>query len=199
MPGLVTEVRIGPGGVSCSGRGRAGAVSVTEERAEFALSIPHLPFYLSRDKWFALELVRFQEEFNRFSLRWPGRPAREKWWIYADDRPIGTTTGGELKRGLDLALLDGAPWSFQSRNLHEGVAEAMARQSRGWRGAWLDREDAKREGREQVFDAATERKRHGEECRRLRALADPRPYRLVLLRRDRMRGAGSTRSENTRR
>jgi len=82
----------------------------------------------------ALRLVPLEDEVNRFRLRADvGTAGAEKWAVAVDGVTAGTFTRSELAAGVDLALLDRAPWGEAGRRLWEAARYRWEKHFEAWR------------------------------------------------------------------
>jgi lysophospholipase L1-like esterase len=100
---------------------------------EFDLTLPFLPFYVPRDARPALDLVPFEDELNRFRLQATPAPGPESFVLSVDGKTAGVFTRDELLRGVDLALLDGAPWAVAGRTLWDAAQFRWKQHFDAWR------------------------------------------------------------------
>ncbi len=104
---------------------RAGGV-------EFDLTLPFLPFYVPKEARAALDLVPLEEELNHFRLQGSG-PGDGPLVLSIDGKTAGVFTKDELARGIDLALLDNAPWAVAGRTLWEAAQSRWKKHFEAWR------------------------------------------------------------------
>jgi lysophospholipase L1-like esterase len=117
---------------------RARTASVTGTTAadggvEFDLTLPFLPFYVPREARPALALVPLQDELNRFRLTGEMAGESRAFVLAIDGKTAGAFTREELGRGIDLALLDGAPWTAAGRTLWEAAQLRWRKHFEAWR------------------------------------------------------------------
>ena len=148
---------------------------------EFDLTLPFLPFYVPKEARPALDLVPLQEELNRLRLQVKPGPGREPLALSVDGKTAGVFAREDLARGVDLALLDDAPWAVAGRTLWEAAQFRWRKHFEAWRQmglqkpAWMMPTLA-------TFDpyARAQRAYADELGRSLRALARPGTYHLAL-------------------
>jgi lysophospholipase L1-like esterase len=131
-PRVVGEVVVDGGGVNAQGAtvGNAGG---KDGGVEFDLTLPFLPFYVPKEARRALDLVPLQEETNRFRLRVKPGPGDEPLVLSVDGKTAGVFKRDELANGVDLALLDDAPWAAQGRTLWEAAQYRWRKHFEAWR------------------------------------------------------------------
>ena len=100
---------------------------------EFDLTLPFLPFYVPKEARRALDLVPLEDEVNRFRLRGKGAPGDGPLVLSVDGKEAGVFTKDELARGVDLALLDDAPWAVAGRTLWEAAQNRWKKHFEAWR------------------------------------------------------------------
>ena len=98
-----------------------GDASAEDGGVEFDLTLPFLPFYVPKEARPALDLVPLEEELNRFRLQVKAGPGGGPLVLSVDGKTAGVFTREELARGVDLALLDDAPWAVAGRTLWEAA------------------------------------------------------------------------------
>jgi hypothetical protein len=165
-------------------RARGGvvrAVASGDGGVEFDLTLPFLPFYVPKDARPALDLVPLQEELNRFRLQVKPGPAAEPLVLSVDGKTAGVFTREELARGVDLALLDGAPWAEAGLTLWEAAQHRWKEHFEAWRVMGLTK-PAWMMPALPTFEAhARAQRAYADELgRSLRALARPGTYHVAL-------------------
>ncbi|MEK7477132.1 MAG: SGNH/GDSL hydrolase family protein [Candidatus Coatesbacteria bacterium] len=153
--------------------GRTGAT-------EFELAPPSLPCYVPKEARGALEFVPFEDELNRFRLTVPGWPAAAPCHLAVNGRPVAKLTAAEMAGGLDLALLDDAPWSRRGRDLFELAGYRHDVHMEAWRSSGLGAPAAAKDL--PGFDAARRAREDfvAQLAGRMRDLAKPALYRIRL-------------------
>jgi lysophospholipase L1-like esterase len=148
---------------------------------EFDLTLPFLPFYVPKDARPALDLVPLQDELNRFRLQVKPGPGGEPLVLSVDAKTAGVFTREELARGLDLALLDDAPWAAAGRTLWEAAQYRWRKHFEAWRVMGLQK-PAFMMPALATFEAHTRAQRaYADELgRSLGRLARPATYHLAL-------------------
>ena len=81
----------------------------------------------------ALELVPLQDDLNRFRLRAKAPAGEQALVLSVDGRTLGTFKAEELARGVDLALLDNAPWAQAGRALWDAAQYRWKKHFEAWR------------------------------------------------------------------
>ena len=110
-PRSVGEIVVDGGTVAAADGATVTNVTAADGSVEFDLQLPFLPFYVPKEARRALDLVPLQDELNRFRLRAKAGTAADRLVLSVDGRTLGTFERAELARGIDLALLDNAPWA----------------------------------------------------------------------------------------
>lgn len=179
-PREVGEIVVEGESVRASGATVGGAVA-GDGGVAFDVTLPFLPFYVPQDARPALDLVPLQEELNRFRLQVKGGPGDAPLVVSVDGKPAGVFTRDELARGVDLALLDGAPWAVAGRTLWEAAQFRWRKHFEAWRVMGLQRPPWMMPGLA-AFDvhARAQRAYADELGRSLRALARPGTYHVAL-------------------
>jgi lysophospholipase L1-like esterase len=121
-------------GNSVDGRGVTIAhVAPGDGGVEFDLTLPFLPFYVPKEARPALDMVPLEDELNRFSLQVKSALGARASVLSVDGRTAGVFTGDELAHGVDLALLDDAPWAVAGRTLWEAAENRWKKHFEAWR------------------------------------------------------------------
>jgi lysophospholipase L1-like esterase len=156
-----------------------GSTTAADGGLELDLTLPFLPFYVPREARPALDLVPLQEELNRFRLR--GTPGPGPFVLSVDGKTAGVFTSEELARGVDLALLDGAPWTAAGRTLWEAAQLRWRKHFEAWRVMGLQK-PATMMPALATFEAhrSAQRAYADDLGRSLRTLARPGTFRLAL-------------------
>jgi hypothetical protein len=102
------------------------------------MTLPFLPFYVPPAARKALELVPLENELNLFRLR-VADATEESWVVSVDGVTLGSFAGPALKDGIDLALLDKAPWCVQGRMLWDAAQARWQKHFEAWRRMGLDK------------------------------------------------------------
>jgi hypothetical protein len=165
----------------------AGGASVSEVRAryggtELGLALPFLPLYVPPEARPALALVPFEDEVNRFRLRADVAAAgAEKWALSVDGVTAGSFTTGELGAGVDLALLDRAPWCAAGRRLWEAAQYRWEKHFEAWRRMALAPSPTMLPQLPTFAPFAAAERAHADAVGRgLQALARPARYRVLI-------------------
>lgn len=82
----------------------------------FSVREGSLPFPVAPDAASALELIPFTEAFNKEILQ-VGNMATGDYRLLIDNSEVGTFSSGELKRGVNLALLSNTPQYQQAQKI----------------------------------------------------------------------------------
>lgn len=107
---------------------KAGRAPVT-----VPLSLPVQPFWVPEKARRALPLVSFQRDFNRFTLRIADWPTGALCHFAVDGRPVATLTAADVRAGVDLSLLDAAPWARKGKALWELSQRRWKLHRQAWR------------------------------------------------------------------
>jgi hypothetical protein len=154
-------------------------VAAADGFVEFDLQLPFIPFYVPKEARKALELVPLQDDLNRFRLRAKG--AATPLIASVDGRTLGTFEKTELERGVDLALLDQAPWAQAGRTLWDAAQLRWKKHFEAWRQMGLERPATMMPGLASFEPHARAQRAYADEMgRSLGELARPRPYRMRL-------------------
>jgi len=131
-PREVGEIVVEGERVRAHGATVAGAVA-RDGGVQFDLTLPFLPFYVPKEARPALDLVPLQAELNRFRLQVTAAPGDAPLVLSVDGKTAGAFTRAELANGVDLALLDGAPWAAAGRTLWEAAQYRWKEHFEAWR------------------------------------------------------------------
>jgi lysophospholipase L1-like esterase len=154
-------------------------VTAADGRVEFDLHLPFLPFYVPKEARRVLELVPLQDDLNRLRLRAKPPAGATSLVLSADGRTLGTFGSAELERGIDLALLDGAPWVEAGRALWEAAQLRWRKHFEAWRQMGIDRPATMMPALSSFDPHARAQRAYADELgRSLGELARPRPYRV---------------------
>lgn len=181
-PRVVGEITVDEGRAEASGGASASAVKARYGGTELDLDLQFLPFYVPPEARAALELVPFQNELNRFRLRADvGMAVADTWVVSVDGATAGTFTPEELAAGVDLALLDGAPWSVGGRRLWEAAQYRWEKHFEAWRQMALAPSPAMLPTLPTFAPFAVAQRAHADAMGHgLQALADPGRYRMLI-------------------
>lgn len=176
-PRLVGEVVVD--GATVSARG--AKVSGSRGQLEFDLTLPFLPFYVPKEARRALDLVPFQDELNRFRLRVEPGADHEALALSVDGKTAGVFTRDELGRGVDLALLDEAPWSVAGRLLWDAAQHRWKKHFEAWRQMGLQKPAFMLPALPTFEPYARAQQAYADDLgRSLRTLARPTTYHVAL-------------------
>jgi hypothetical protein len=138
-PRSVGEIAVDGAAVTAAGGATVSSVRAMDGAVEFDLQLPFLPFYVPPEARRMLELLPLEDDLNRFRLR-ANTPAGESQLVVSvDGRTLGIFKAAELARGIDLALLDNAPWTQAGRTLWESAQYRWRKHFEGWRQMGLDK------------------------------------------------------------
>jgi lysophospholipase L1-like esterase len=180
-PRRVGEIVVEGGSVRASDGATVANVVATDGGVEFDLHLPFLPFYVPKEARKALELVPLQDDLNRFRLRAPGLSGDAQLVLSADGKTAGVFKGEELARGVDLALLDDAPWAKAGRTLWDAAQYRFKLHFEAWRQMGLQKPATMMPALPSFEPHARAQRAHADEMgRSLGQLAQPGRYRVRL-------------------
>lgn len=180
-PHAVGDVVIDGGHVRAQGGATVSRPASEDGAVAFDLTLPFLPFYVPKDARPALDLVPLEDELNRFRLQGTPGPAAGPFVMSVDGKTAGRFTKDELFRGVDLALLDAAPWTAAGATLWDAAQYRWKKHFEAWRVMGLQKplwmmpslpEYAAQERAQREYADALGRALH--------TLARPATYRVVL-------------------
>jgi lysophospholipase L1-like esterase len=179
-PREVGKIFVDGGNVRAQGV-TVGSASAGDGGVAFDVTLPFLPFYVPQEARPALDLVPLQEELNRFRLEARPGPGGEPLALSIDGKTAGIFEREELAHGIDLALLDGAPWAAAGRTLWEAARYRWREHFEAWRVMGLQRPEWMMPGLATFEAHARAQRAYADELgRSLRALARPGTYHLAL-------------------
>ncbi len=180
LPREVGEIVVEGGKVRVSGATGAGAVT-EGGGVELDLPLPFLPFYVPKEARPAFDLVPFEQELNRFRLQVTSASPGQSFVLSVDGKTSGVFTSEELARGVDLALLDGAPWTAAGRTLWEAAQYRWKEHFEAWRAMGLQKPVFMMPGVPAFEAHARAQRAYADELgRSLQELARPATYHLAL-------------------
>ena len=180
-PRSVGEIVVDGASVTAADGATVTNVTTADGSVEFDLQLPFLPFYVPKEARRALELVPLQDDLNRFRLRAKAGTAADRLVLSVDGRTLGTFEKAELERGIDLALLDNAPWAQAGRTLWDAAQLRWKKHFEAWRQMGLERPATMMPGLASFEPHARAQRAYADEMgRSLGELARPRPYRVRL-------------------
>ncbi len=148
---------------------------------EFDLALPFLPFYVPTEARPALTLVPFEEELNRFRLRMETN-GDQPWNMSVDGVTVGSFTVAQLRNGIDMALLEKAPWAVDGRALWEAAQLRWHKHFEAWRLMGLDGTAGALPDRPALRRLASAQRAYADELGASLSPALPRPYHVMLWR-----------------
>ena len=158
-----------------------GATVGKDGGLEFDVSLPFLPFYVPKEARRALDLVPLEEELNRFRLQVKAGQGGGPLVLSVDGKTAGVFTRDELARGVDLALLDDAPWAAAGRALWEAAQFRWRKHFEAWRLMGLQKPAWMMPSLASFEPLARAQRAYADELgRSLGALARPGTYHLAL-------------------
>jgi hypothetical protein len=108
----------------------------------------------------------------------------EPWVLSVDGATLGTFDAAQLRQGLDLALLDKAPWCLEARTLWDTAQLRWQKHLEAWRRMGLDRPAALLPDLPSYEPLVRAQRAYADDLgRSLSRLAQPRTYRVGLWRR----------------
>jgi lysophospholipase L1-like esterase len=131
-PRTVGEITVDGSGIEAQGV-TLEHVTPGDGGVEFDLTLPFLPFYVPKEARPALDLVPLEDEMNRFRLQGKAGEGAQPIVLSVDGKTGGVFTRDELERGIDLALLDDAPWVAAGRSLWEAAQLRWQKHFEAWR------------------------------------------------------------------
>jgi hypothetical protein len=159
----------------------AGKVAGRDGGVAFDLTLPFLPFYVPKEARPALDLVPLQDELNRFHLQVKGGAGGPPLVLSIDGKTAGVFAREDLARGVDLALLDDAPWAVAGRTLWEAAQFRWRKHFEAWRVLGLQKPAWMMPTLATFEPYARAQRTYAEEFgRSMRALARPGTYHLAL-------------------
>jgi len=180
-PRSVGEIVVDGASATAAAGATATNVTAADGGVEFDLQLPFLPFYVPKEARRALDLVPVQDDLNRFRLRAKPGTAADRLVLSVDGRTLGTFEKAELERGIDLALLDNAPWAQAGRTLWDAAQLRWKKHFEAWRQMGLERPATMMPGLASFEPHARAQRAYADEVgRSLGELARPRPYRVRL-------------------
>jgi lysophospholipase L1-like esterase len=178
-PRVVAEIAVDGDKVEATGGAKATHVTAGDGGVTFDLDLTFLPFYVPPDARKALELVPLEKELNRFALR---AQATEPLVLSVDGKTAGTFEPEELARGVDLALLDNAPWAEAGQLLWRAAQYRWTKHLEAWRRMGIDRPAYMLPTLASFEPLARAQRAYADELgRALGTLARPRTYHVSLL------------------
>ena len=158
-------------------------VAAGDGSVEFDLKLPFLPFYVPKEARQALELVPLEEDLNRFRLRAKVPAGESQLVLSVDGKTLGAFKAEELARGVDLALLDNAPWAQAGRTLWEAAQYRWKTHFEAWRQMGLEKPATMMPSLPSFEPHARAQRAYADEMGgALGELGRPRPYRVRLSR-----------------
>lgn len=181
-PRTVADIVVEAGVVKEARGATVANVTSRDGSVEFDLTLPFLPFYVPQEARKALELVPLQDELNRFRLRVaPSGAGAQQQILSVDGRTAGVFDAAELARGIDLALLDKAPWAEAGRTLWEAAQFRWKKHFEAWRQMGLEKPASMLPGLASFAPHARAQQAYADELgRSLGQLARPGTYHVSL-------------------
>jgi len=181
-PRIVGEITVDEGRAEASGGASVSTVRARYGGTDLDLGLQFLPFYVPPEARPALELVPFQDELNRFRLRAEvGTAGADTWVVSVDGATAGVFTPEQLAGGVDLALLEGAPWTVAGRRLWEAAQYRWEKHFEAWRQLTLAPSPTMLPALPTFAPFAAAQRAHADAMGRgLQALAEPGRYRMLI-------------------
>ncbi|HXY41026.1 MAG TPA: family 43 glycosylhydrolase [Vicinamibacteria bacterium] len=180
-PRSVGEIAVDGAAVTARDGATVANVAAVDGSVEFDLNLPFLPFYVPQEARKALELVPLEDDLNRFRLQAKVPAGESQLVLSVDGKTLGSFKAEELARGVDLALLDNAPWTQAGRTLWEAAQYRWKTHFEAWRQMGLDKPAAMMPTLASFGPHARAQRAYADEMgRALGELARPRPYHLRL-------------------
>ena len=108
--------------VSSSAGAQPENVTAKDGAIDFDLALPFLPYYVPAEAREALAFVPFENDLNKFRLQATGWNPARKCALMVNKREVGVFTAAQLAAGIDLAQLEGAPWTDAAKKVNEIAA-----------------------------------------------------------------------------
>ncbi len=148
---------------------------------ELDLTLPFVPFYVPPEARRGLDLVPFDDELNRFRLSGRLLESDEDLVLTVDGVTAGTFKAEELVRGIDLALLDKAPWTEAGRKLWTAAQYRWTKHQEAWRFMGIEKPDTMMPGLATFEPLAKAQRAYADDLgAALGTLARPRTYHVSL-------------------
>ena len=178
-PKQVGRIEIASGKLSKSQGVIVSNLKSTENRVEFDLELPFIPFFAPPEARRALEFVPLQQELNALTLNvkgWEAYPCS----INIDGKEAAVVTAEQLTAGVDIAQLDDATWTEQGRTLWQVAQMRWQRHYLAWRDMGFQTEPNVLATPSFPKLRATTQEFVRELSQTLIKIAQPRKYRVVL-------------------
>jgi len=122
-----------PDGVTSDGVLSISAVALQPQSIACELDLPYLPFWVPADARAGLDWIALQQELNRFVLRAAGWPAQSNLSLRLDGIEVAVLAPAEQAAGVDLTLLEQAPWALQGQRLWAQAQQRFNLHFTAWR------------------------------------------------------------------
>lgn len=132
-PQEVGTIAIADGKAVATGGASVAQLVADSGTLSFALTLKFLPCPVPGPARPGLALVPFQQELNHLGLTVAGLNASASYGLSADGTEFAAFTGAQLAAGVDLALLDKAPWTIAANRVWELGQLRWTRHFDGWR------------------------------------------------------------------
>ena len=180
-PRSIGEITVDGEKVMASQGARVSNVTSRDGSVEFDLDLPFIPFYVPKEARKGLELVPLQDDLNRFRLRSLSAAKDATMILSVDGRTAGVFAADDLAKGIDLALLDGTPWSEAGRTLWEAAQFRWKKHFEAWRQMGIEKPAFMLPATPGFQEHRKAQRAYADELgRSLAALARPRTYRVSL-------------------
>ncbi len=178
-PRVLGEIVVAGGDVKATGGTAVTNVTAKDGGVEFDLTLPFLPFYVPKEARKALELVPLEDDLNLFRLR--AAAPGETLILSIDGKTAAVLKREELARGVDLALLDNAPWTAAARALWDAAQYRWKKHFEAWRQLGREKPGWMMPSLASFEPHARAQRAYADELgRSLGALAKPGTYRVSL-------------------
>jgi lysophospholipase L1-like esterase len=182
-PRVVGEITVDGERVTATGGAAVTEVARRLGGTEFSLDLDFLPFYVPPDARPGLDLVPLEDQVNRFrlSVEPAAGAATQKWVLSADGATLGSFTAQQLAAGIDLALLDRAPWCVAGQRLWQASQYRWQKHFEAWRRMALSPDPIMMPELLTFAPFAVAQRAHADAMgRHLQTLAQPGHYRVRL-------------------
>ncbi len=167
--------------VTGNGTGASAAEVVRDATSvTFSLTLTRIPLWIPAEARPSLVLVPFEQECNGLFLKLDGLDPQATYRLEVDGVGVDDVAGADLLAGVDLALLDNAPWTQQAKQIWDLGQIRWHRHQDAWRGMGL------LENPEVIAMPEMERLKADSRAlvdalwQRMRAAAKPRTHRIAL-------------------
>lgn len=150
----------------------------------FEMTLPFLPLWVPESAREGLELVPFQQDLNRLTVK-TEKPETLGYTITINGKEAKGASGDDITQGIDIAPSDRAPWGVAGRQLWELVQRRNGKHRDSWR-PWYWRDGQEDKALMQESAAVAVRQAGATFARDIlpymRKLAKPGTYRVEITR-----------------